>query len=79
MTTSDLVKKLCEEQNVSLSELARRIGQTRQNLYKKMKRDTLTIDELKAIADALGVTFEQSFTLPDGKQLKIGNKKHFEE
>ena len=30
-------------------------------------------EELKAIADALGVTFEQSFTLPDGTQYKIGN------
>lgn len=73
MTTSDLVEKLCEEQNISISELARRVGQSRQNFSKKLKRDTLTIDELKAIADALGVTFEQSFTLPDGTQLKIEN------
>lgn len=73
MTTSDLVKKLCEEQNISISELARLIGQSRQNFSKKLKRDTLTIDELKAIADALGVTFEQSFTLSDGTQYKIGN------
>ena len=43
------------------------------NLLKKTGRDTLTIEELKAIADALGVTFEQSFTLPDGTQYKIGN------
>lgn len=73
MTTSDLVKQLCEEQNISISELARRIGQSRQNFSKKLKRDTLTIEELKAIADALGVTFEQSFTLPDGTQYKTGN------
>ena len=49
MTTSDLVIKLCEEQNISISELARRIGQSRQNFSKKLKRDTLTLDELKAI------------------------------
>lgn len=73
MTTSDLVKKLCEEQNISISELARRIGQSRQNFSKKLKRDTLTIEELKAIANALGVTFEQSFTLPNGTKLKIEN------
>lgn len=73
MTTSDLVIKLCEEQNISISELARRIGQSRQNFSKKLKRDTLTIDELKAIANTLDVTFEQSFTLPDGTQLKIEN------
>lgn len=73
MSTSDLVKRLCEEQNISIAELARRIGQSRQNFSKKLKRDTLTIEEFMSIADALGVTFEQSFTLPDGTQFKIEN------
>ena len=73
MTTADLVKRLCEEQNISISELARRIGQSRQNFAKKLKRDTRTVEKLKAIADALGVTFEQSFTLPVGAQIKIEN------
>lgn len=73
MTTAELIRNLCKKQNISLAELARRIGQTRQNLYKKLQRDTLTIDEIMRIADALGVKFEQSFTLPDGEQFKIGN------
>ncbi|MFZ3131476.1 MAG: helix-turn-helix domain-containing protein [Desulfosporosinus sp.] len=34
MTTSGLVKQLCNENHISLSELARRLGQSRQNLYK---------------------------------------------
>ena len=73
MTTSDIIREICDKQNISMSELARRIGQSRQNLYKKLLRETLTIDELKQIADALGVKFEQSFTLPSGEQLKIEN------
>lgn len=73
MTTAELIRELCKKQNISLAELARRIGQTRQNLYKKLQRDTLTIDEIKQIADALGVKFEQAFTLPDGEQFKIEN------
>lgn len=73
MTTSDIIRELCRKQNISISELARRIGQSRQNLYKKLRRDTLTIDELKQISDVLGVKFEQSFTLPSGEQLKIEN------
>lgn len=73
MTTSDIIRELCGKQNISMSELARRIGQSRQNVYKKLLRETLTIDELKQIADALGVKFEQSFTLPSGGQLKIEN------
>lgn len=73
MNTSDLIRKLCEKQNVSISELSRRIGQSRQNLYKKLLRDTLTLDEIKQISDALGVKFEQSFTLPNGERYLIEN------
>lgn len=73
MRTSDMIRELCDKQNVSLSEVARQIGQSRQNLYKKLLRDTLTIDEIKQISDVLGVKFEQSFTLPSGEQLKIEN------
>lgn len=73
MTTAKLIQNLCKIQNISVAELARRIGQTRQNLYKKLQRDTLTIDEIKQISSALQVKFEQSFTLPDGEQFKIEN------
>ncbi|HFI0329599.1 TPA: helix-turn-helix domain-containing protein, partial [Streptococcus suis] len=48
----------CEQMNISVSELARCIGQTPQNFNKKLKRETVTLDELKAIADVLGVRFE---------------------
>ena len=60
--------------NISVSELARRIGQTQQNFNKKLKRETVTLDELKAIADVLGVRFEQEFVLPDGDEIKISNE-----
>lgn len=74
MTTSELIEELCKQQNINLSELARRIGQSRQNLSKKLKRDTLSLEEIRRISDALNVRFEQSFTLPDGKQYKIENR-----
>ena len=41
---------------------------------KKLQRDTLTFDEIKQIADALDVKFEQSFILPCGVQYKIENR-----
>lgn len=72
MKTSDLVRELCKKQNISLAELSRRIGQTPQNLNKKLKRDTLSVDELKQIADAVGVDFDLGFVLPDGS--KINNE-----
>lgn len=74
MRTSDMIRQLCEQMNVSVSELARRLGQSPQNFGKKLKRETVTLDELKAIADVMGVKFEQTFVLPDGKKIKAGSE-----
>ena len=61
MTTSDMIRELCEKMNISLAELCRRIGQTPQNFNKKLKRGTVSFDEMMAIAEALGVKYEQTF------------------
>lgn len=74
MTTSDMIRELCEKKNISLAELARRIGQSPQNFNKKLKRDTVTLEELKQIADVMGVTFEQSFIFPDGELIKTSSE-----
>lgn len=74
MKTSDMIRNLCIRSNISVSELARRIGQTPQNFSKKMKRDTVSLDELKQIADVMGVTFEQSFIFANGECIKTSNK-----
>ena len=76
LNTADLVKKLCDEEEISLAELARRIGQSRQNFYKKLRRDTLTVSELQQIAKALNVTFDQSFILPNGEKVSMEEKDH---
>lgn len=70
MTTSDMIRTLCEKQNISLAELSRRIGQTPQNFNKKLKRGTVSFDEMREIAEAVGVKYEQAFVLPDGGQIK---------
>lgn len=59
MTTSEQIRVLCVRTGVSLSELARRINQTPQNFNAKLKRNTITQDELNQIAKALDVTYEQ--------------------
>jgi transcriptional regulator with XRE-family HTH domain len=69
MTTSEQIKVLCVRMNISLSELARRIGQTPQNFNAKLKRGTVTQVELINIADTLNITYEQSFTLPNGEKI----------
>lgn len=41
---------------------------------KKLKRETITLEELKAIAEVMDVKFEQAFILPDGNKIKAGNE-----
>lgn len=78
MTTSDMIRELCEKQNISLAELCRRIGQTPQNFNKKLKRGTVSFEEMTAIAEALGVGYEHAFVLPDGKKIDINNTNNSE-
>lgn len=74
MTTSDMIRELCEKMNISISELARRIGQTPQNFNKKLQRGTVSVEEMIVIADALGVAFEQRFVMGNGSYIQISNK-----
>ena len=67
MTTSEQIRVLCVRTGVSLSELARRINQTPQNFNAKLKRNTITQDELNQIAKVLNVTYEQYFVLGNGE------------
>ncbi|MBM6935868.1 helix-turn-helix transcriptional regulator [Enterococcus cecorum] len=68
------LKELCNKKNISVSELARRIAQTPLNFGKKLKRDTVTLEELTQIADLMKVNFEQSFIFADGEQIKTSNE-----
>lgn len=74
MATSDMIRQLCEEFNISLAELSRRIGQTPQNFNKKLKRETVSFEEMVAIAETLNVGYEQAFVFPNGGKIKISNK-----
>lgn len=74
MTTSDMIRELCEKMNISISELARRIGQSPQNFNKKLQRGTVSVEEMIDIADVLGVTFEQRFVIANGSYIQISNK-----
>lgn len=70
MTTSEQIRVLCVRSGISISELARRINQSPQNFNAKLKRNTVTQNELNRIADALGVTYEQYFVLANGEKVK---------
>ena len=73
MTTAEQIKVLCVRMDISISELARRIGQSPQNFSAKLKRGTITDTELVKIADTLNISYEQSFTLPNGEKIELIN------
>lgn len=69
MTISEQIKILCVRSNISVSELARRIGTSPQNFNAKLKRESFTIDELEKIARAVESSFERKFVLANGDQI----------
>lgn len=71
MSTSKLIKQLCDERGISISALARKIGQSPQNFSKKLKRETVTTEELIEIGIQLGAVFEQAYFLDNGKVIRL--------
>lgn len=69
MTISEQIKVLCVRSDISVAELARRIGTTPQNFNRKMKRESFTIAELEDIAGAVNSSFERKFVLKNGEKV----------
>jgi len=69
MTVSEQIKVLCVRCNVSEAELARRLGKSPQSLNAKLKRGTMTVEELERIAVVLGVDFKRVFILGNGDEI----------
>lgn len=75
MTTSDIIRELCDRMNISLAELCRRIGQTPQNFNKKLQRGTVSSKEMAKIAEVLDVGYEQAFVLSNGEKINLSNRR----
>lgn len=62
MNTTEYIRlALVKRNNMSISDLAERTGQTRQNLSNKIQRNEWKQSELEKIADALGAHLEIKF------------------
>ena len=69
MNISEQIKVLCVRSNISLAELARRMGMSPQSLSAKMKRESFTVSDLDIIADAVGAKFVRKFELYNGEEV----------
>ena len=69
MTISEKIKILCVRAGISVSELARRVGQSPQNFHKKMKNGDFSVAELEQIASVVGCTYENHFIWVNGDKI----------
>ena len=60
-TTAEKIEIIMKRKNITMTELAKRLGQSRQNVSKKFKRDNFTESDLKAISEALEVGYVIEF------------------
>lgn len=67
MTTSEQIKMLCLRLGISVSELARQIGQTPQNFNVKLKRSSVSQKEIDTICKTLNITHKHFFQLSNGE------------
>ena len=64
------IKMILLERNMTIKELAGKIGISGNNLSNKLSRDNLSEKDLHAIADALNCDYDGVFTYRDtGKQV----------
>jgi len=69
LTIGEKVTILLKRQDMSLAQLAEKMGISRQNLSNKMSRDNFTEQDARQIAVALGTEFNTIFRYPDGTEI----------
>lgn len=65
LTMGEKIKIMLKRRDMTLAQLAEKIGQSRQNMSNKMSRDNFSEKELYLIADALNCTYEATFRMND--------------
>ena len=66
MTIEQKLKMALAYKGISQAELARQIETTPSNLSQKIKRNTLTKEELEQISEVLGGVWRAEFVFADG-------------
>lgn len=69
ITISEQIRVLCVRSNISVAELARRLGKSPQSFNSKLKRGSFTINDLEKIAEATGTSFKRNYILPNGEEI----------
>lgn len=65
LTIGEKIRIILGRKDMTITELAEKIGTSRQNLTNKFKRDNFCEKELKQITESLNCTFEINIILND--------------
>ena len=67
MKTAETINVVCAELGITKADLAKQMGIHPSSLYRKLARESMTLEELQNCLDVLGVTIEFNLQYPDGK------------
>lgn len=65
LTMGEKIHIMMKRRNMTVAELAKRTGQSKQNLYGKLNRDNFSERDLHKIAAALDCTYFCGFKMED--------------
>lgn len=71
MRIDNQLKQLCTSNEISLSELARRLNKSPQAFSQKMARGSFSLKDLDEIAMVTGCKLECNFLMPNGEKIKF--------
>lgn len=71
MRIDESLKILCVKNELTITEIARRLGTSPQALSQKIKRGKLSLEDLDNIAVVSGCKLECSFVLAGGERIPI--------
>ena len=66
MTTLEIINNVCNKLGISKAALAKKIGMLPSSLYRKLDRDSMSLQELQKCLDLLNVSLSVNINYPDG-------------
>ena len=68
MTTTEIINIACSELGITKAALAKKMGVLPSSFYRKLARESMTLEELLKCLDLLGVTIEFNLKYPNGHE-----------